>query len=92
MLLGIGVGLGGMVAVYTIGDLLDGVGLMTERVQSAIVNLMNLLLLCLPLGLGVAILRYRLFDIDLIIRRTTTYAILTALLALVYFGSIIVLQ
>ena len=44
------------------------------------------------LGLAMAVLRYRLFDIGIIIRRTTAYAILTALLALVYFGSVVVLQ
>jgi hypothetical protein len=41
---------------------------------------------------GIAILRHRLFDIDIIVRRTTSYAILTGLLVLVYFGSIVVLQ
>ena len=44
------------------------------------------------IGLGIAVMRYRLFDIDVIIRKTTSYALLTALLALVYFGSVVVLQ
>jgi hypothetical protein len=90
--LGIGLGLGGMVATFLIGGLLDRSNLLTERTDSVSGILMNLLLLCVPLGLGVAILRYRLFDIDVIIRKTLQYTVVTALLLLVYFGAVVVLQ
>src|SRR5947208_13927205 len=50
------------------------------------------LMLLLPLSIGVAVLRSRLWDIDHLINRTLVYGTLTALLALIYFGLVIALQ
>jgi hypothetical protein len=45
-----------------------------------------------PIAIGVAILRYRLYEIDLIINRTLVYGSLTATLVALYLGGIVVLQ
>ncbi len=46
----------------------------------------------LPIAAGIAILKHRLYDIDLIINRTLVYGTLTAFLGLAYYGMVIVLQ
>ncbi len=55
-------------------------------------NLWALLFMSIPISIGIAMLRYRLWDIDILINRTLVYGSLTALLALLYFGLIFALQ
>jgi len=50
------------------------------------------LLLLFPISIGIAILRSRLWDIDIIINRTLVYGSLTVILTLLYFGLIFALQ
>jgi hypothetical protein len=52
----------------------------------------GLSVIALPAAIGIAILRYRLYDIDVVINRTLVYGPLTATLVALYFGGIVLLQ
>jgi hypothetical protein len=45
-----------------------------------------------PIAMGIAVTRYRLYEIDLLINRTLVYGALTAMLVALYFGGIVLLQ
>ena len=91
---GLSVALGGFLLLITVGfDLSLHLGIIADLVAG---GLLYLFLLLIPLSIGIAMLRARLFDIDVLINRTLVYVTLTvtltATLALIYIGSIIVLQ
>ena len=72
---------------YVVSETVDNLWLQWVAFLPAFVGVAGL-----PVAVGIAILKYRLYEIDLIINRTLVYGSLTATLVALYFGAIVVLQ
>jgi glycosyltransferase involved in cell wall biosynthesis len=85
-----------IVVTPELGEGLPGLALVTPRVEALyeliLLLLLALALLTLPLSIAVSVLRYRLWDIDLLVNRALVYGSLTATLGAAYVATVVLLQ
>ena len=77
----------GVILTYTIADAIGALWLEWVGYAVLVVGFIGI-----PISMGIAILRYRLYEIDTLINRTLVYGVLTATLVALYFGGIVLLQ
>lgn len=70
----------------------SAIALLGERITVAGKVIAGVGLLTIPLAAALAVLRYRLYDIDLLVNRTLVYGLLSATLGVGYFGGVVLLQ
>jgi hypothetical protein len=73
-------------------DVLGGANRINPLWENLLEDAMTLSFAGVPVAVGIAILRYRLYEIDIIINRALVYGSLTAMLVALYFGGIVLLQ
>jgi hypothetical protein len=90
---GSALGLGTFVALLVVGNVVLMHRVRDSEPGQLIANtVLTILLWCVPLSIGVAILRSRLWDIDVLINRALVYGSLTVALAALYLGVVVGLQ
>lgn len=80
----------GLFAVASVAIPIPGISI-TVLVLASVIGVM-VFTIAIPINIAIVILKYRLYDIDLIINRTLVYGSLTALLAGLYFGGVMLGQ
>ena len=88
----VGLLLSTVLGLIIVSEVMRGSGGSTPLWLQGLLFVMLLCFAAVPVAIGFAVLKYRLYDIDLLINRTLVYGSLTVSLAVVYFGGVTVTQ
>jgi len=88
----VGLLLSTVLGLIIVSEVMRGSGGSTPLWLQVLLFVMLLSFAGVPVAIGFAVLRYRLYEIDLLINRTLVYGSLTVTLVALYFGGIVVLQ